>query len=329
MNTAEGNPPIEKLVPHRMVVPNRRIMGISAMLLPFNSGGVDWPGFRSHLLRTAEAGLTPAVNMDTGYVNLLDDSTKNKVLEETRALLTGQSFVAGAFVADSPGSDLALEGYQREMDRIQALGGIPVIFPSYGLTSRPEPEILAAHAALSQACDRFIAFELGEMFVPFGKIYSLDLFSGLMSLPSCIGIKHSSLRRDLEWQRLALRDRQRPDFRIFTGNDLAIDMVQYGSDYLFGLSTFAPDLFARRDRMWEGGDPGFHSLNDVLQYLGFLAFRSPVPAYKHSAAMFLRLRGWIAEDRTHPESLQRPTSDYPLLADICRQLDIPVHLPLV
>ena len=69
-----------------------------------------------------------------------------------------------------------------------------------------------------------------------------------------------------------LRDEIRPDFKILTGNDLAIDMVMYGSDYLLGLSTFAPDLFARRDRYWLAGDRRFYELNDILQYLGFLAF---------------------------------------------------------
>ena len=65
-----------------------------------------------------------------------------------------------------------------------------------------------------------------------------------MELPQCIGAKHSSLSRQLEWDRLALRDATRPDFHVFTGNDLAIDMVMYGSDYLLGLSTFAPEEFA-------------------------------------------------------------------------------------
>jgi hypothetical protein len=109
---------------------------------------------------------------------------------------------------------------------------------------------------------------------------------------------------------------------VFTGNDLAIDMVMYGSDYLLGLSTFAPDCFARRDAYWETGDPRFYELNDALQYLGFLAFRPPVPAYKHSAAMFLKLRGWIASDATHPASPTRPESDRDILREICRLLAI-------
>jgi hypothetical protein len=96
--------------------------------------------------------------------------------------------------------------------------------------------------------------------------------------------------------------------------------VVYGSDYLLGLSTFAPDLFAKRDAMWAAGDPAFHELNDLLQYLGFFAFRPPVPAYKHSAAMFLKLRGWIDCDDTHPSSPTRPDADREVLRDIADRL---------
>ena len=162
------------------------------------------------------------------------------------------------------------------------------------------------------------------MFAPFGRIYSLDVYRGLMGIRSCLGAKHSSLRRDLEWQRLAIRDAERPDFLVFTGNDLAIDMVMYGSDYLLGLSAFAPELFARRDACWEAGDPAFYELNDTLQYLGCFAFRSPVPAYKHTAAMFLHLRGWIKTDATHHASPSRPASDRAILREIGGRLDIPM-----
>jgi hypothetical protein len=108
---------------------------------------------------------------------------------------------------------------------------------------------------------------------------------------------------------------------VLTGNDLAIDMVMYGSDYLLGLSAFAPEHFARRDRLWELEDPAFYELNDVLQYLGCFAFREPVPAYKHDAAMFLHLRGRIASPLTHPDSPTRPESDRAVLEGIARQLE--------
>src|SRR6185312_14669636 len=60
--------------PIAMLRPRRKITGMSAILLPFTeSGEIDWPGFTAHAERTAAAGLTPAVNMDTGFGNLLDE----------------------------------------------------------------------------------------------------------------------------------------------------------------------------------------------------------------------------------------------------------------
>lgn len=313
------------LDPVAMIVPHRKITGMSAILLPFDPAGeIDWPAFRAHVLRTADAGLTPAVNMDTGYVNLLDDATRVRVLDQARDALGGRPFVAGAFVGDDPDSRFDRDAYLRQIEPIQDRGGTPVIFQSHGLTAQDDDAIVEAYAEIGRWCDRFIGFELGTMFAPFGRIYSLEVYRGLLDIRQCIGAKHSSLRRDLEWERLKLRNAVRPGFHVFTGNDLAIDMVMYGSDYLLGLSTFAPDLFARRDTLWTAGDPAFYELNDVLQYLGFLAFRSPVPAYKHCAAMFLHLRGWTSSDRTHPNSPTRPASDLPLLRDIARQLNVTI-----
>lgn len=311
------------LDPISMLRPRRRIVGMSAILLPFTStGDVDWPAFEAHACRTAEAGLTPAVNMDTGYVNLIDDGLRVEVLRRTRDAVGGKPFVAGAFVADGPGAQFDRDAYLRQIEPIVAHGGTPVLFQSYGLTSQSDDAIIESYAAVGRSCDRFIGFELGTMFAPFGRIYSLDVYRGLLGVRQCIGAKHSSLERELEWQRLQLRDAVRSDFHVFTGNDLAIDMVMYGSDYLLGLSTFAPDLFARRDRYWLEGDPRFYELNDALQYLGFLAFRPPVPAYKHEAAMFLKLRGWLACDATHPRSPTRPESDREILRELARGLGV-------
>lgn len=307
--------------PNEMLRPGRSITGISATLLPFSpDGSVDWESFDVHVARTAEAGLIPAVNMDTGYVNLLDAPTRGRVLEHTQRVMDGDTFVAGAFVDDQPGDSLNLDAYRQQIDQIQQHGGTPIIFQSYGLTEQGSAGILDAYRQIGRDCPEYIAFELGTMFAPFGKIYDLNTYAGLMDLPECIGAKHSSLDRKLEWKRLALRDERRPDFKVFTGNDLAIDMVKYGSDYLLGLSTFAPDLFAVRDRLWAEENSDFYELNDLLQYLGFFAFRDPVPAYKHSAAQFLELRGWIESSAPHPKGERRPESDKAILQDIAERL---------
>jgi dihydrodipicolinate synthase/N-acetylneuraminate lyase len=294
---------------------------MSAVLLPYTSDGdVDWAAFEAHVARTADAGLVPAVNMDTGYVQLLDDADRAHVLDLTEKV-TGGSFVAAAFVADEAGSPFDLDAYLAAADAIARRGATPVIFPSHGFGSLEEPAWVDAHASIGARVDRFIGFELGAMFVPYGRIVSLDAYRGLLEIPQCIGAKHSSLSRALEWERLALRDDVRPDFRVLTGNDLAIDMVMYGSDYLLGLSTFAPDAFAERDRMWADGDAAFFELNDLLQYLGSFAFRAPVPAYRHDAAMFLELRGWASSDATPPGAPRRPAADRDVLADIVARLD--------
>ena len=214
--------------PIQLLRPRRRIEGFSAILLPFlPNGEVDWPGFTAHVRRTVQAGLGPAVNMDTGFGNLIDDATKRRALAITQAECAGRSYVAGAFVADQPGAAFNFDAYARQMAMIQEHAGTPVIFQSYGLTQQGDDGIVAAYAKLGTVADRFVGFELGTMFAPFGKIYSLDVYRGLMGVRQCIGAKHSSLRRDLEWQRLQLRDATRPDFRVYTGNDLAIDMVMY------------------------------------------------------------------------------------------------------
>lgn len=301
--------------------PRRQITGISATLVPFSDAhNIDWGALEAHIGRTAQSGLTPAVNMDTGYVQLLSDADRIRVLDLAAAVTNG-GFVAGAFVADEPGASVDLAAYHASAAAIAGRGGTPVIFPSHGLNSLSETGWVDALAAIGRSLDQFIGFELGAMFVPYGRIVSLDAYRGMLTIPQCIGAKHSSLSRRLEWDRLALRDALRPDFKIFTGNDLAIDMVMYGSDYLLGLSTFAPEAFARRDRMWAEGDAAFYELNDLLQYLGQFAFRAPVPGYRHDAAMFLQMRGWARSDATPTGTQRRPESDRDILSGILERLE--------
>jgi len=305
----------------RRLRPQRQIVGMSAVLLPFRADGeVDWEGFEAHLSRTVAAGLAPAVNMDTGYVQIIDAATRLRALEIAKQACDGSRFLAGAFVADRPGDAFDAGAYERAMNEIAVAGGTPVIFPSWCLHGLQEAEWVDAHSHLGSVVDEFIGFELGTMFVSNGRVVSLDAYRELLTVPTCIGAKHSSLSRQLEWDRVAVRDEVRPDFLVLTGNDLAIDMVMWGSDYLLGLSTFAPDAFGLRDRLWLAGDPEFHQLNDLLQELGAFVFRAPVPGYRHDAAMFLHARGWIGHDGIAPGAVRRPESDRAVLADLAARI---------
>src|SRR6266404_2671951 len=309
---------IESMIERRKL--RRKVQGIAAALLPFESEGrVAVEAFQRHLAATQRAGLMNAVNMDTGYVNYLDHSQKEEVLRWTReALGDGVPFVAGAYIEGQTGDVVAL--YRREMERIAALGGIPILFQTARLHGKSAVEKVAVYRAVCRGFPRVLAFELGPMFAPNGEIFDEETVRRLMDIPELAGMKHSSLDRMVELGRMALRDAHRPEFQIYTGNDLGINMIEYGSDYLLGLATFAPEKFAQRDSLWEAGDPAYYAVSDALQYLGNVAFREPVPAYKHSAAVFLHLTGRIPTDLPHPQNPKRPAWERELLQDCARRL---------
>ncbi len=194
------------------------------------------------------------------------------------------------------------------------------MFQTSRLHGKSSAEKGAIYVAASKGYSRVLAFELGKMFAPNGEIFDEETVRRLMEIPEIKGMKHSSLDRLVELGRLALRDAHRPDFRIYTGNDLGINMMEYGSDYLLGLATFAPEKFAERDRLWEAGDPAYYALSDALQYLGDVAFREPVPAYKHSAAIFLHITKRIPSDLPHPKNTRRPAWEAEMLRDCARRL---------
>jgi len=308
--------------PYDLIRPGRTITGMSAVLLPHITPDTpDVDGFVEHLERTVEAGLIPAVNMDTGFGPDLSPAERARLLGLARDAVDGE-LVAGIHVDDRPGDPMDLDTLLHAVDSVVSRGATPILFPCHGLAGLDDAGVVEIWSEVSRRCDRFLGFELSQEFHPAGRILGLDAYEAVLSIPSCVGAKHSSLDRQPEWERLRLRDRIRPEFLVLTGNDLAVDMVCYGSDYLLGITTFAPDLFAERDRLWAVGDPAFHQLNDDLQYLGRFAFRRPVPGYKHSAAQFLRLRGWIDSDVTRSGSPERPTSDVAVLTEIADRLGV-------
>jgi 4-hydroxy-tetrahydrodipicolinate synthase len=297
----------------------RKVQGIAAALLPFEADGrIAVEAFQNHLRTTHRAGLMNAVNMDTGYVNYLSEAEKLDVLRWTReALGKDVPFVGGAYIEGQPGDVVDL--YRKQIDVIVSLGGIPILFQTSRLRGK-SAEKAAAYEAVCRGYPHVLSFELGPMFAPNGEIFDEETFRRLMDIPEIKGMKHSSLDRLIELERLSVRDTQRPDFRIYTGNDLGINMIEYGSDYLLGLATFAPEKFAERDRLWETGDPAYYALSDALQYLGNVAFREPVPAYKHSAAVFLHLVGRVPSHLTHSKNPKRPAWEAEILQDCARRL---------
>lgn len=299
----------------------RKPVGMAAMLLPFREDGrIATDDYQACLRATFDAGLTPAVNMDTGYVNLLTPQEKAYVLDIAREAAEGRPFVGGAFIEGLEGDIVDL--YRREMDAVVAHGGMPIMFQTSRTHGLSTSEKVDVYARAAKGYETVYAFELGKMFAPNGEIWDLETMEGIMGVPEIKGAKHSSLDRLVEVQRLDLRDRVRPDFAVLTGNDLGIDMIEYGSDYLLGLAAFSPAKFAERDRLWTTGDPRYLAVADALQLLGNIAFRPPVPAYKHSCATFLHLTGKISTSKTHPRSPERSEWEAEIMRDCAAWLGL-------
>jgi len=157
---------IESIVGRKQ--PYRKVQGIAAALLPFEMNGrVAVEAFQNHLRATHSAGLMNAVNMDTGYVNLLCEAETLDVLRWTREALGGNvPFVAGAYIEGQDGDVVTL--YRKQMDAIVVHGGIPILFQTSRLHGKPSAEKAAVYAAASRGYSQVLAFELGSMFAPSG-----------------------------------------------------------------------------------------------------------------------------------------------------------------
>ena len=142
------------------------------------------------------------------YVNLLTTEERGSVLAYTRDHSQGRRFIAGAFF-EGEKRDPAT-AYLAQVDIIRAHGGMPILFQCSALLQASEIQVLDVYKRVGKAGGPLLAFELGTMFAPFGRIYSEEMITGLLDIEAFVGLKHSSLDRSTEWSRLRLRDRRRP-----------------------------------------------------------------------------------------------------------------------
>ena len=71
---------------------------------------------------------------------------------------------------------------------------------------------------------------------------------------------------------------------------------------------------------WEEEDERYYELADALQYLGNVGFRTPVPAYKHSCAVFQHLLERIPSSDPHPSCPRRPDWEEEIMQDCALRL---------
>jgi hypothetical protein len=123
-------------------------------------------------------------------------------------------------------------------------------------------------------------------------------YEGLLASHN-VPAKHSSLNRQLEWERSPCANRLRPDFKIYTGNDLP-SIWSYMAPTTCSPGYFALDYFALRDAIGLKATCASTSSIDVLQYSDSLPSAYPTAAYKHLRLNFCCAAGF--PDNTHPQS---------------------------
>src|SRR4026208_1055866 len=148
------------------VRPGRAIQGIAAALLPFEPDGrIAVDAFQRRLQATYAAGLTNAVNMDTGYVNYLTLEERHQVLKWAReAVGPSAPLVAGAYIEGISGD--VITQYRGEMDRIVAYGATPILFQSSRLHGLAASDKTAVYRETCRSFPAVLAFELSPVFAP-------------------------------------------------------------------------------------------------------------------------------------------------------------------
>src|ERR1700757_4855019 len=177
---------LETLISRR--VPGRKVQGIAAALLPYDARGmIAVEEFQRHLASTHRAGLMNAVNMDTGYVNYLNDAEKQEVLNWTRqALGKGIPFVAGAYIEHHAGDDIVML-FRQQIDSILRFDGIPILFQTARMHGSPPAKTAEVCREICRGYPHVLAFELGSMFAANGQIYDRETVRRLMDIPEIKG----------------------------------------------------------------------------------------------------------------------------------------------
>src|SRR6185436_4920103 len=106
---------------------------------------------------------------DTGWVHRIDEGQRLEVLETARRVMGPARFVAGAYVEDGRGP--LSDRYRRATEAIVARGGTPILFPHHELKAATGPGNVSLLRQVAAGKPGRLAFELGEAFAPFGRIF--------------------------------------------------------------------------------------------------------------------------------------------------------------
>jgi hypothetical protein len=305
----------------RHLTPSRTIDGAAALPVWLEaSGRLDLPGLAVRLQETLAAGLTPAVNLFGGSVDRLGLEQRMDVLATAAGVARGRRFIAGTLPTEDA-APLAAR-YGRAVDAVVRQGGTPLLLPIRELATLDGDGLAHLWRQATAGHRGVLVIEMAAAFGAPAPLYAADVVPRILDIASLGGLVHASLDRGAEWARVEARDVARPDFRIYSGHERALDMVAYGSDYLLATAGCAPEAFAARDRAWRQGAPVGFELNDALQALSALLYRAPIDGARHGALQWLQARDVAGPGASPvPGIAKRPESDLALYREIHTRLE--------
>lgn len=303
---------------------------IAALSVPVNEGGeIDFEVFAQDLERTAGYGIEPAVLMDTYQINYCTLDQQTRGLEVTREVMNGRAFTAGVYIEDEikgDGIDDIIRAYRDKIEELELrYGASPIIFQTEQLKNADSATVVHVYQELAEASRGGLkAFELSPVFAPNGWMFPEGSLVEILAGDKWAGAKHSSLDPSIEWG--LLRRMDEIGKKLYTGNDYDFaSMIFNGSDALLGIATFMPDMFRELANALQNGERNrYLDLGNRMEFLGRVAFQPPVPAYKHSAAMVKKMRGWYPTDHVLPNNpLRRDVIHRKALQKALEYLNVP------
>ena len=280
---------------------------IAALSVPISNGVIDFDCFAEDLERTANYGIEPAVLMDTYQINHCTLDQQVRGLEVTRDVMAGRPFTAGVYVEDELTGDAPedmISAYRKKIEMLEGqYGASPIIFQTEGLKEADSGTVIRVYNGMAEASRGGLkAFELSPVFAPNGWMFPENALVEILADDKWDGAKHSSLDPSKEW--VLLQKIRKLGKRLYTGNDYDFaSMIFNGSDALLGIATFIPDKFRElANALRDGDENAFFKLATQMEFLGRVAFQTPVPAYKHGASMVKNMRGWYPTDDLLPNN---------------------------
>jgi dihydrodipicolinate synthase/N-acetylneuraminate lyase len=279
---------------------------IAALSVPVtDEGEIDFTRFGEDIERTSRYGIEPAVLMDTYQVNHCTLEQQFRGLDITREVMAGRPFTAGVYIEgeiEGEGVEAIIRAYQKKIELFEGkYGASPIIFQTERLKEADSKTVVHVYQEMARASRGGLkAFELSPVFAPNGWMFPGNALLEILSGEAWVGAKHSSLNPAMEWG--LLQKIHRIGKRLFTGNDYDFASMMFnGSDALLGIATFIPDKFRDlADALKTGNAARYFDLALRMEFLGRVAFQTPVPAYKHGAAMVKKMRGWYRTDHVLP-----------------------------